>query len=504
MNRVKVWVFTLLVVAFGVLLVRTATLSRRAEAVAALDARLAGAAAHVAASAKSLMHEAGAAAGLVARDAGLLAALSADEPPAPPARGRRAPPSPPPDPAALDAKLENAAGQALSAAERQLGFELPETAVVTAGNREWLGRKGEPGPAEAEAMALLRGAIAGQPRRGFVRHGGGLWYGAAAPAGEGAGVSVFLPLDDQWARLLAGGAGADVTVSAPDVKPVSTAGPAEVAQLQQATKLAGAGDVGSPGKVDVTLGPLTIPKLPQPFAGGAPLRARAIPIEGVESAFVIVSIPAAATVHAPAAFFWRAMAGLALVLAAGLVLGFLVGPGERRPQVPDELHAAAVRIEKGDFAARAPPLAGKLGTVAAALNRAAEIAGPAQAARGAPPGPATTGEWFQPGAPPAPDATPPAAQAAAQPGAAPPPAAAPAAAPAFEVDEETHWQQVFQDFLRTRATCGEVSEGLAYERFRQKLDANKAQLVAKYGCKSVRFQVYVKDGKAALKATPVK
>jgi hypothetical protein len=497
MNRVKVWAFTLLVVAFGFLLVRTATLSRRAEAVAALDARLAAAAAHVAASAKSLMHEASAAAGFVARDAALLAALAADEASA--ARGRRGPAA---DPAPADARLQDAARQALAAAERQLGFELPAATVVNAGNREWLARKGEPGPAEGDATGLLRGAIAGQPRRGFVRLGGGLWYGAAAPAGEGAGAAVLVPLDERWARLLAGGASADVTVSAPDVKPVSTARPADVPQLQQATKLAGAGDVGSPGRVDVSVGPLTIPKLPQPVPGGAPLRARAIPIEGVENAFVIVSIPAAAMVHAPAAFFWRAMAGLTLVLAAGLVLGFLLGPNERPPQVPEELYAAAVRIEKGDFAARAPPLAGKLGTVAAALNRAAEIAGPAQATRGAPPAPASTGEWFQPGARLAPAAPQEAAQA---PVVAPPPAAAPAAlVPPFEGDEQTHWQQVFQDFLRTRATCGEVSEGLSYERFRQKLEANKSQLVAKYGCKTVRFQVYVKDGKAALKATPVK
>jgi hypothetical protein len=77
-------------------------------------------------------------------------------------------------------------------------------------------------------------------------------------------------------------------------------------------------------------------------------------------------------------------------------------------------------------------------------------------------------------------------------------------APAPEGEEEAHWEAVFQDFLRTRAACGEPSEGLAYERFRQKLEANKAQLVAKYGCRTVRFQVYVKDGKAALKATPVR
>jgi hypothetical protein len=76
--------------------------------------------------------------------------------------------------------------------------------------------------------------------------------------------------------------------------------------------------------------------------------------------------------------------------------------------------------------------------------------------------------------------------------------------PGIEVDEDVHWQQVFQDFLRTRATCGEPTEGLTYEKFRLKLEGNKAALVSKYGCKTVKFQVYVKEGKAALKATPVK
>jgi hypothetical protein len=71
-------------------------------------------------------------------------------------------------------------------------------------------------------------------------------------------------------------------------------------------------------------------------------------------------------------------------------------------------------------------------------------------------------------------------------------------------DEQAHWQQVFQDFLRTRSECGEPAEGLTFERFRAKLEQNKATLVAKYQCKTVRFQVYVKEGKAALKATPVR
>jgi hypothetical protein len=309
-------------------------------------------------------------------------------------------------------------------------------------------------------------------------------------------------------------AGADVTLAAQDVKPVSTARAADAASLPAvAARLAAPGDVGRPAGVELSVGPIKLPKLPHPVGSGAPLRARSVPIEGLPGAFAVVSIPTSAALDPAAAFYWWGVGVLALVLVVGFVLGLFVRSAESAPQIPDGLHAAAVRIEAGDFAARAPALAGKLGTVAAALNRAAELAGPNQAAEGAPPPAAgSTGEWYQGPARAAaePEPFPAPREAAAIPAAqggraAAALAAVPApSAPVPEVDEEAHWQQVFQDFLRTRESCSEPTEGLTYEKFRQKLEGNKAQLVAKYACKTVRFQVYVKDGKAALKATPVK
>lgn len=71
-------------------------------------------------------------------------------------------------------------------------------------------------------------------------------------------------------------------------------------------------------------------------------------------------------------------------------------------------------------------------------------------------------------------------------------------------EEERHFQEVFRDFVSTREKCKEPADGLTFDKFKAKLLKNKEQLVAKYNCRSVRFQVYVKDGKAALKATPVK
>lgn len=70
--------------------------------------------------------------------------------------------------------------------------------------------------------------------------------------------------------------------------------------------------------------------------------------------------------------------------------------------------------------------------------------------------------------------------------------------------DEAHFQDVFRNFVAMRQQCGEPADGLTYEKFAQKLQKNREQLISRYNCRTVRFQVYVKEGKAALKATPVK
>jgi len=70
--------------------------------------------------------------------------------------------------------------------------------------------------------------------------------------------------------------------------------------------------------------------------------------------------------------------------------------------------------------------------------------------------------------------------------------------------DEVHFQDVFHEFLAVRERCGEGGDNLTFEKFAGKLRKNRDQLVQKYGCRTVRFQVYVKDGRAALKATPVR
>ncbi len=477
MNRLKVWLYALLVAAVSAIALREHSIQLRTAAIAGVDARLAAGAAHVEASARALAREASAAAAFTVRDEKLVVYLHAKEPAA-----RRGRDQPPPDPDDADAALSEAARAALTSAEKTFGFELPGTTVVTAGNGEWLARKGPPSVAEGEAMSFLRGAIDGRTKRGYLRLSGKVFYGAASPAGTGAGLVVLVPLDDAWARETADAAGVDVTVSAPDAKPVSTAPGRDVDAIAGWTHGAGkAVDIGRFGRADVSLGPLKLPKMPLLFGDAPAARARAVSLEGLKNGYAVVSAPTEAVLGTVAQAQWRAVAVLLVLVLVGLVLGFLVRSGKpAAPALPDALMAAASRVNGGDFAARSPAFAGKLGIMASALNKAAEAAeavASASAVESVAPAPAAAGvpEFLQ--------------------------AAAQAAAPE---DEESYWQEVYQDFLRTRESCGESVDGLTFDKFRVKLENNKAQLVSKYGCRTVRFQVYVKTGKAALKATPVR
>lgn len=71
-------------------------------------------------------------------------------------------------------------------------------------------------------------------------------------------------------------------------------------------------------------------------------------------------------------------------------------------------------------------------------------------------------------------------------------------------DELVEWQRVFQEFVAVKQQCGEPTNNLTFDKFRVTLQKNKDALVARHACSRVRFTVYVKEGKAALKASPVK
>lgn len=71
-------------------------------------------------------------------------------------------------------------------------------------------------------------------------------------------------------------------------------------------------------------------------------------------------------------------------------------------------------------------------------------------------------------------------------------------------DELADWRRVYEEFLSVKRQCGEPTAPLTFEKFKGTLQRNKDALVARHGCSRVKFTVYVKDGKAALKASPVK
>jgi hypothetical protein len=80
--------------------------------------------------------------------------------------------------------------------------------------------------------------------------------------------------------------------------------------------------------------------------------------------------------------------------------------------------------------------------------------------------------------------------------------AASGANPAF--DPASEWPQVYEEFIRTKRECGEPTDGLTFEKFQLTLKKNRDALIQRHGCKRVKFSVYVKEGRASLKATPVR
>ena len=63
---------------------------------------------------------------------------------------------------------------------------------------------------------------------------------------------------------------------------------------------------------------------------------------------------------------------------------------------------------------------------------------------------------------------------------------------------------VYEDFVRTKKKCGEPTDGLSFDKFSHTLKKNRDALVQRHACKRVKFSVYVKEGRASLKATPVR
>jgi len=88
-----------------------------------------------------------------------------------------------------------------------------------------------------------------------------------------------------------------------------------------------------------------------------------------------------------------------------------------------------------------------------------------------------------------------------------PPVVSPAEPAPIQSSPETitnDFPALFKEFLSVRETCGEKTENFTLESFSERLVKTHSNIVAKTGCRDVKFSIYVKDGKTAVKATPVK
>lgn len=209
------------------------------------------------------------------------------------------------------------------------------------------------------------------------------------------------------------------------------------------------------------------------------------------------------------------LAALAIVL--GLVLTFLE---HTRPLRKFEREAA--KLAKGEIDQLAPSRFGGIyRKIAAEMNdgidkvassaggvsrKAADLtqvlgdlpAQPQMAAFSVPGGDMAPPSLIQVGGPPASSA----GGAPSPPQRRPPPGRPPGAASA-NADPEAEWHQVFAEFVATKQQCGESVDGFTYEKFRVTLVKNHEAIAARHGTRQVKFTVYVKDGRAAVKASPV-
>lgn len=71
-------------------------------------------------------------------------------------------------------------------------------------------------------------------------------------------------------------------------------------------------------------------------------------------------------------------------------------------------------------------------------------------------------------------------------------------------DREAYYRTIYDEFVETKVACGEPIDGFTYEKFAKKLRKQSEDLMSRSEVSDVQFSVYVKDGKAALRAKVVK
>ena len=70
--------------------------------------------------------------------------------------------------------------------------------------------------------------------------------------------------------------------------------------------------------------------------------------------------------------------------------------------------------------------------------------------------------------------------------------------------QDQAYKGIFDNFYKTKVACGENVDNLTFERFKATLLKQEQAIKERTRCRKVEFRVYVKAGKAALKASPIK
>jgi hypothetical protein len=85
------------------------------------------------------------------------------------------------------------------------------------------------------------------------------------------------------------------------------------------------------------------------------------------------------------------------------------------------------------------------------------------------------------------------------------PTAEPAKAPGPRADApKPAPPDLFADYVAARESCGQNVERLDRARIDAQIAKQREALRARTGCRDVRFRVVVEDGRAKLKASPIK
>jgi hypothetical protein len=382
----------------------------------------------------------------------------------------------------------------------------PDLLAVEIGQGAIVSRRSRPAQQvdDAGKLPLGRAPLEGRPPPAFASWEGGLWrVSAARVPGNNAAVLVGTLVVDRLAAQLKSQVDADVTLLL-NGKVVASSLPQGEARAQVARWAA----APSPGYGVLTV---ILPGVGNALTGKLPLAASRYAVRGALVA-LDSGVQAALTVPASPYLTWLAryqafyLVGLAIFILFAFIWGLFSGsaqPPPREVQLPEE------QPESAAAPAESPPPSEELPSVGAPppAEKAPPRPAPAQPPRA---------ESLDPDVPPAgarrsvaqhpmwsADPFTPTPDQIAEEQARSQEAASAPEEPAADPDEE-HWRDTFEKFRELKAKLGEPADRISFEKFAAKLRKNREDLIAKHNAKGVRFVVYEKAGKAAIKASAIR